>query len=117
MQGGFVGMLTWLRTFLQNVLDWFGDTLVGIGAWMRGWMESAWSEISGFLVDLIPEGVQTMFADLGDIWVIPAYEIVAYAFPLQGIFVIATTTIAAVGGVRLLRWGLALIPRPFTGVD
>ena len=115
--GGAGGLVSWFKQFLSDLTLWFAQLLEDFGLWMRDLMAAAWDEMTSLLVVIIPDGVEDSFTDLGDAWLIPSYEIVAYAFPLGGLFAIWLTTVSTVGGIRLARWLLALIPRPITGLD
>lgn len=95
----FRGLWTTFVDFILSIFDYFLRLII--------WLLDFFLD---FLITIIPQQWIDRFNDIDWSLLTNTYEIFGYLIPIDILFIIGTYTFSAIVIIRLVRWGIGLIP-------
>lgn len=89
---------------------WLEQALSALIGWVSSWLGSLLSSALSWAVGLLPEGAVDFLNSDGLAFVLGFVGDVRWFLPVDAIFLQLFAVLGLVGGIRLVRWILALVP-------
>jgi len=107
-----------LIAFIFGIWNGFRQYIANAIGSLLQWSATVLDYFFAYLLDLLPDSwadywnaFQGQLENLFE-WL----DVISYFIPIYGMLTFILGVYSAVASIRLFRWGLALIPRVFTGV-